>query len=110
MPGPICHAGNVTICPHGGSVQDIPTVPRVLLSGMPVAVLGDVNPIAGCPFVVGGVPMPCLLANWVVPAARVVAMGRPVIVQASVGLCNGPTGAPQGPPAVVGNQPRVIAT
>lgn len=110
MPGPLYHVGNVAMCPHGGQVQDIPTTPRVLVSGMPVGVMGDVYPIVGCPFVIAGVPHPCILANWLVPAVRVLVMGRPAILQTSVGLCVAPDQAPQGPPVVAVNQPRVIAT
>jgi uncharacterized Zn-binding protein involved in type VI secretion len=110
MPGPICHAGNVTMCPHGGSVQGIPSTPRVLVSGMPAVALGDTFPIAGCAFTIPGVgPHPCIMAQWVTPAVRVFIMGRPAITQASVGLCMAPDGAPQGPPVVSVNQPRVIA-
>jgi hypothetical protein len=110
MPGPLYHQGNVAMCPHGGSVQDIPTTPRVLVSAMPVALLGDVYPIAGCPFVMAGAPHPCVLTDFVTPAARVLIMGRPAMLQTSVGLCVAPDQAPQGPPAVCVNQPRVIAT
>lgn len=110
MPGPLYHQGNVASCPHGGSVQDIPTTPRVLVSMMPVAVMGDLYPIAACPFVMGGVPHPCVLSDFVTPAARVLILGRPAMLQTSVGLCVAPDHAPQGPPLVAVNQPRVIAT
>lgn len=111
MPGPLFHQGNTTLCPHGGSVQDIPTTPRVLVSGLPVALMGDVYPIAGCAFTLpSGTPHPCVMANWITPAVRVFVMGRPAMLQTSAGLCVAPDQAPQGPPGVVANQPRVIAT
>jgi uncharacterized Zn-binding protein involved in type VI secretion len=110
MPGPIYHQGNVTICPHGGQVQDIPTTPRVLLTGMPAALMGDTYPIAGCAFQVAGAPFPCVMAQWITPALRVFVMGRPAMLQTSGGMTVGPTAAPQGAPAVLVNQPRVIAT
>jgi hypothetical protein len=110
MPGPIAHATNTAICPHGGSIQDIPTTPRVMvMGGLPAAIMGDVYPIAGCVFVIAGAPHPCILCNWIVPAIRVTSMGRPLMLQTSVGLCAAPDQAPQGPPAVVVNQPRAIA-
>jgi hypothetical protein len=111
MPGPLYHQGNVTICPHGGQVNDIPTTPRVTVSFLPVAVLGDVCPIVGCAFVLpSGTPHPCVLTNFVTPALRVFILGRPALLQTSVGLCVAPDQAPQGPPGVLVNQPRVIAT
>jgi hypothetical protein len=111
MPGPIYTSGNTTICPHGGQVQDVPTTPRVLLSGLPAAVMADMYPIAGCAFTLPGVgPHPCTLAQWVTPALRVFVMGVPAVLQTSVGLCLAPDQTPQGPPGVLVNQPRVIAT
>jgi hypothetical protein len=109
MPGPIYHVGNTTMCPHGGQVQDIPTAPRVTVSMMPVGVIGDIGPIAACPFMLATVPHPCVLANWIVPATRVFAMGRPVLLQTAIGLCVAPDQAPQGPPVVAVNQMRAIA-
>jgi hypothetical protein len=108
MPGPLFHVGNVTMCPHGGTVQAIPSTPRVLVSGMPVAALGDVCPVAGCACT--GPHGPCVLTNWIVPAARVFVMGRPALLQTSVGLCVAADQVPQGAPVVTVNQPRAIAT
>ncbi len=110
MPGPIAHMNNVAICPHGGQLQDIPTNARVLVNGQPVALFTDQSIIAGCAFVVGGVPQPCLRVQWLVPSTRVFVMGQPVLLQPSTGLCLGPTQAPQGPPSVLVNQPLVVAT
>lgn len=110
MPGPLYHAGNVTACPHGGVVSDIPTTPRVLVNKMPVAVLGDVYPVAGCVFMLMGAPHPCVLANWITPAVRVFVLGRPAVLQTSAGLCVAPDQVPQGPPVCAVNQPLVLAT
>ena len=110
MPGPVYHANNVTICPHGGQVQDVPTHARVLVNGQPVALFSDQAMIVGCAFNVSGVPQPCLRVQWLVPAARVQVLGQPVLLQLSTGLCLGPTQAPQGPVSVLVNQPRVVAT
>ncbi|HVV86978.1 MAG TPA: hypothetical protein VHE35_28260 [Kofleriaceae bacterium] len=108
MPGPLYHAGAVAICPHGGQVQTIPASPRVLVSGMPVAVMTDPSLVAGCVFMMGPKPSPCLRVQWLVPAVRVTSMGQPVLLQSSVGLCLSPEQAPQGPPTIVSTQPRVI--
>jgi len=111
MPGAIVHVGAAIICPHGGQVTIAPGNPRVLVSGMPVATLADTCPIAGCAFTVSpGKPQPCVQTRWLVPAARVMAGGQPVIVQASVGLCLSAEQIPGGPPTVISTQPKVIAT
>jgi hypothetical protein len=110
MPGPLYHVGAVGICPHGGPINTISSNARVLVSGMPVATLADQSLIAGCVFNVAGAPQPCLRVQWLVPAARVLINGVPALLQTSVGLCLGPTQAPQGPAVITTNQPRVIGT
>jgi uncharacterized Zn-binding protein involved in type VI secretion len=80
---------------------------RVLVSGMPVATMGDQYLVAGCAFTIPP-PQPCLRVQWLVPAMRVLVNGQPAILQSSVGLCLGPTQAPQGPPTIIATQPRVV--
>lgn len=109
MPGPLFHVGATAMCPHGGPVTTIPSAPRVLVNGMPVATMGDTYLIAGCAFNIAGAPHPCVRVQWLVPAARVLVNGMPAILQTSVGLCLAADQAPQGPPIVAATQPRVIA-
>jgi hypothetical protein len=109
MPAPVVHVGAVTLCPHGGPVTEIPSAPRVLLSGMPAATMADQYLVAGCAFSPGA-PHPCVRVQWVVPAVRVTASLMPLILQTSVGLCLAVDQAPQGPPIVSSTQPRVLGT
>jgi len=105
MPGPILHIGATVTCAHGG--QAIPTapVPRVMVSGQPVATIAAPYAVAGCAFppASGG---PCVTGQWMVGAIRVLAMGQPVAIQTGVAVCV-PTGTPLLPVVV---QPRAIAT
>ena len=110
MPGPLLHVGATAICPHAGQVTIVSANPRVLVSGMPVAVLPDTTLVAACPFNVSGSPSPCVRVQWLTPAARVLVNGQPALLQTSAGLCLNPAQAPQGPPTVLVNQPRVVAT
>jgi uncharacterized Zn-binding protein involved in type VI secretion len=111
MPGPLFHVGNTTMCPHGGMAQTISSNARVLVNGMPVATIADQTLIAGCVFTLPGPkPSPCVKVQWLVPATRVLIMGQPALLQTSSGLCQSPEQAPQGPPVVTVNQPRVIGT
>jgi len=110
MPGPLFHVGATAICPHAGQVTTISTNARVLVSGMPVATMGDTFLVAGCVFTVGPKPQPCIKVQWLVPAVRVLVNGQPVILQTSVGLCLSAEQIPQGPPTVLATQPRVIGT
>jgi len=110
MPGFLLHVGAGAICPHGAPVQVISTNSRVLVSGQPVATLNDMYLIAGCAFNVASKPQPCIKIQWITPASRVMINGSPVILQNSIGICQSPEQAPQGPPIVVSIQTRVKGT
>lgn len=107
MPGPLFHVGAVAMCPHGGQIATISSNARVLVSGMQVATVADQSLVAGCAFA-PVVPQPCLRVQWLMPAARVLVNGVPALLQSSIGLCLGPTQAPQGPAVIASTQPRVI--
>src|SRR6266851_7647063 len=104
MPGPILHLNAVVLCVHGGQAMPTVPVPRVLVSGQPVATIAAPYAVVGCPFVPPAAG-PCVTGQWVVGATRVLAMGQPVAIQAGVAVC-APTGTPLLPMTV---QPRVIA-
>lgn len=104
MPGPILHVSAVVTCPHGGQAMPTAPVPRVLVSGMPVTTIAAPYAIAGCPLVPPP-PGPCVSAQWVLGALRVMALGQPVAIQGGVSICT-PTPAPLLPLVV---QPRVVA-
>ncbi len=40
--------------------------------------------IAGCPFDVGGSPVPCVTGQWAVAALRVTSLGQPLVAKPSV--------------------------
>jgi len=104
MPGPIVHLGAVVICSHGGQATPVAPFPRVLVSGQPIATLATPYVVAACPLppAAGG---PCVTAQWVVGATRVIAGGAPVLVQSGSAVCM-PTGVPL---MVLVVQPRVTA-
>jgi uncharacterized Zn-binding protein involved in type VI secretion len=111
MPGPLFHVGNTTLCAHGAPAQTISSNARVMVNGMPVATIADTTLVTGCPFTLpGGKPQPCVKVQWLVPAARVMVMGQPALLQISAGLCLSAEQIPQGPPTVAVNQPRVVGT
>jgi len=106
MPVPILHTGATVLCSHGG--QATPTVPnpRVSVSGMPVTTIVAPYVVAGCPFVPPGGNGPCVTAQWIVGATRVLATGQPVVIMTGTATCV-PTATPLLPIAA---QTRVIAT
>ena len=93
MPGFLLHVGATVICMHGGQAQPTAPNPRVLVSGQPVVTLAAPYVVAGCPFVPPGGNGPCVTAQWVVGATRVLAGGMPVLLQDSQAVCV-PTGTP----------------
>jgi hypothetical protein len=101
MPSFVLHLGATVMCAHGGQAQPIAPNPRVLVSGQPVTTQSAPYMVVDCPFV-----PPCLTAEWVVAATRVLAVGQPVLTQVSVAVC-----APSGTPLnIVVTQTRVTAT
>jgi len=105
MPGPILHLGATVMCSHGGQATPTAPVPRVLVSGQPVATIAAPYAVAGCPFAPPN-PGPCVTGQWVVGAIRVMALGQPLALLSGVSIC-----APSGTPLVpVVAQTRALAT
>jgi hypothetical protein len=106
MPGFLVHLGATVICSHGGQAQ--PTAPnlRVLVGGQPVSTVAAPYAVAGCPFVPPSGNGPCLTAQWLIGAVRVLASGQPVVLQDSPSIAT-PTGTPL---SVLVTQPRVRGT
>ena len=109
MAGPLLHVGAVGTCTHGmGQMQIISSNARVLVSGMPVATVADAGLFAGCAFMVGNKPQPCVTARWLAPAARVLVNGTPALTMPGPHLCISADQIPAGPPIIASCQPRVI--
>ena len=91
MPGFLLHVGATVLCLHAGQTQPTVSNPRVKVSGQPIVTQSGPYTVAGCtlPPIAGG---PCVIAQWVVAAARVRAGGMPVLLQDSQAVCT-PTGA-----------------
>ena len=95
------------MCPHGGSVQIISTNTRVKVAGAPVALATDQFLIAGCPFIIGLVPSPCVTVRWILTDMRTKVNSTFTLSMSSVGLCQNAAQVPQGPVIIVNTQPRV---
>jgi hypothetical protein len=92
---------------HAGTAQPTAPNPRVLVSGMPVATLATPYTVAGCPFAPPTGNGPCVSAQWVVGATRVLVTGAPLIVGGTSQAACVPTGTGL---IVLTTQMRVIAT
>lgn len=105
MPAPILHVGATITCMHAGPAQPMTPFPRVLVSGQPIVTQTTPYAVSGCALTGTGAP-PCVTAQWVSGAVRVMAGGAPVLIQTGQAVC-----APSGTgllPLVA--QTRVLAT
>ncbi len=92
MPGFLLHLGATVLCAHAGQAQPTAPNPRVLVGGQPVVTLAAPYVVAGCPFVPPA-PGPCVSAQWIVGATRVLVGGVPALLRDSQAVC-APTGTP----------------
>lgn len=109
VPG-LLNMSSVMMCPHGGQVSVVTENTRVQAGGGFAVGATDTYLIAGCPFVLGIIPSPCVMVQWVIASATTQVMGEFVLTEVSVGLCIASTGAPQGPVLIVETQPLVSGT
>jgi hypothetical protein len=93
MPGFLVHLGATVLCAHGGQAQPTSPNPRVLVGGQPVTTQPVPYVVAGCPFVPPAGNGPCVTAQWVVAATRILVGGVPAVLQDSQAVCV-PTGTP----------------
>jgi len=119
MPGFLLHVNAVMQCTHFAPATVIPSQPRVLVSGQPVATVNPmaiVASVAGCPFQiplpVGPKLQPCVTVKWIMPSTRVLVGGLPAALLpapgSAPGICQSVEQIPQGPPTVSAVQTRVI--
>lgn len=105
MPAPVLHLGATVLCSHAGQATPLAPNPRVMLSGQPVVTLASPYAVAGCALTGSGAP-PCVTAQFIVGATRVMVAGAPVATMAGSSVCT-PSGTPLLP---VVAQLRVLAT
>lgn len=88
MPGFLLHQGATILCVHGGQAQATAPNPRVMVDGQPVVTLAAPHVVSGCPFTTpSGAPLPCVTAQWMTSATRVMVGGQPVLLQDSQATC-----------------------
>lgn len=105
MPGTFVHLGATVRCSHAGPAVPVTVNPRVLVSGAPVATLASPYGVVGCSLT--GTPAPpCVTAQWLTGATRVLVGGIPVLLSLGQSVC-APTGTPL---LVVATQTRVTGT
>jgi hypothetical protein len=93
-------------CPHSGTVSIVASNSKVTLGGDQIVLSTDTFTIAGCSFVVGVSPSPCIQVQWITTALQATADGNSPLTKDSVGLCIGGIGI-QGPVQIKSTQSKV---
>ena len=106
MPGYALTVASTVTCMHGGQAQATAPSPRVTIAGQPAIVQTTTYAVAGCAFVPPAGNGPCVTAQWILAATRVLAGGAPLVLQDSQAICT-PTGTGL---LIAVTQPRVRAT
>ncbi|MGW8392254.1 hypothetical protein [Pseudoduganella sp. HUAS MS19] len=93
MPGFLLHVGATVMCAHGGQAQ--PTMPnaRVLVNGQPTVAITSPYVVSGCAFAPPAGNGPCVSAQYVTSALRIVSQGQPLLLLDSQAVC-APTSTP----------------
>lgn len=87
MPGFLLHVNANVLCMHGGTAKATTPNLRVKVGGQPTVLQPSPWTIAGCPFMTGTNPMPCVSAQWTSAATRVKSNGIPLLLQDSQAVC-----------------------
>jgi hypothetical protein len=103
----LLNTSSILMCPHGGTVSAITTNSRVNAGGDPAVLSTDTFMIAGCAFVIGVVPHPCMQVQWVQPDTRSQVSGAFTLSESSVGLCVAADMTVQGTVLINFTQPQV---
>jgi hypothetical protein len=108
--GNLLTTSSMMMCPHGGTVTAISANVRVMAIGDPLVRASDTFLIAGCAFVLGVTPHPCVQVQWVLPDARSQVESNFTLSEDSLGLCVAADQAVQGTVLINFTQPQVSGT
>jgi len=103
----LLNASSILMCPHGGTVTIITSNTQVMGGGDFLVLSSDTFLIVGCPFILGLIPNPCVLVQWVQTALESQVLGDFTLTEESVGLCVADDGAVQGTVLITSTQPQV---
>ena len=87
MPGYLLTQSSQVACMHQGQGQATAPLATVQVAGQAVVTQAAPHAIAGCAYVTAGAPTPCVTAQWVSAATRVLAGGLPVLLADSTAVC-----------------------
>jgi hypothetical protein len=109
MGEPLLTADATVTCPHGGQATITPAQSAVA-AGDSVCTESDQVTIAGCPFMIGNTPSPCVSVQWQTTSTSSKAGGAAILTTGSEGLCFSAASAPQGTLILAPAQTSAVAT
>ena len=109
MGEPLLTVSTTVLCPHGGQGTITPSQAAVA-AGDTVCTEADQVTIAGCPFMIGPSPSPCMSVQWQSASTTSTAGGAAILTTGSQRLCLNAAAAPQGPVILVPAQIAAVAT
>jgi hypothetical protein len=92
----LLNSSSVLMCPHGGTVSIVTTNTQVMAADDPLVTSSDTFTIAGCAFMIGPTPHPCMQVQWMVTDESSQVNGDFTLNEDSVGMCLAADQAPQG--------------
>jgi hypothetical protein len=104
--GDFLTSASTLMCPHGGTVTAVPSNTKVTIGSNPIVLSTDTFTVAGCAFMIGPVPHPCLLVQWQLTALMSTCDSMKTLTKDSMGLCMAPDGAAQGPVQISATQAK----
>lgn len=108
MPG-VLTTGSTVMCPHGGQASLGTANSKTSAASGKILLESDVHQVAGCSFMIGNTPSPCVKIEWSAGASKVKANGTKVLLQSSSGTCYSAASAPQGSAIVASADMKVKA-
>lgn len=95
MPGFLLHLGAQVKCLHAGQATPAATNPSVMVSGQPTVTMAAPYVVGGCilPPPAAGGNGPCVTAQWMTAATRLISNGQPLLLLDSQAIC-APTATP----------------
>ena len=108
--GDFLTSASTLMCPHGGTVSAVPSNSKVTFGSSPVVLKTDTFTIAGCPFMIGPSPHPCMTVQWQLAALKSTCDSTATLTKDSMGLCMAPDNAAQGPVQIVSTQAKASGT
>ena len=109
MPGKVLTTGSQVMCPHGGNATLSTANAKASAASGKALLATDEHTVAGCAFMIGTKPSPCLQIKWSAGASKLTAGGTAVLLESSSGTCYSPENAPQGSALIVMAEQKVSA-